>query len=438
MSETMIWQMVVEKLSSQFTQTAMTTWIETCEPVDFDSNRLVIRVKNDLHKKTISLRFASAITQYLCELFSTTSFELIILTENDTYSKSHMPEADETLPVIPGYTFNEFIVGPSNTFAHAAAVYVSENPGQIYNPLFIYGDSGLGKTHLLFAIGYAVKSRFPKKRVTYVNAETFVNQLVNAIKGGTTEDFHNKYRDVNLLLIDDIQFIAGKRSTQEEFFHTFNAIYESGNQIVITSDRPPVEITLLQDRLRTRFEWGLMADIQPPDLETRMAILRNKASGVDLALTDDQVSYIATRIKSNVRQLEGIIKKLTAYSDMLHQMITKELIDKVIIEVLGADDGIPTAESIIRETAKYYSLTPDQLKGKNQSKDIAMARQVAMYLMRKLTPMAFKDIGAALGRNHTTAISSIKKIDDMVKKSSTFHAALRDIESNITNAPGTI
>ena len=438
MNETAIWQMVVEKLSSQFTQISMSTWIKTCEPVDFDNNRLVIRVKTELHKNTISSYFASAITQCLCDLFSTTSYELIILAENDTYSKDHMPEADETLPVIPSYTFEEFIVGPSNSFAHAAAVYVSDHLGKRYNPLFIYGDSGLGKTHLLFAIGYAVKNRFPNKRVTYVNAESFVNQLVNAIKGGTTEDFHNKYRDENLLLIDDIQFIAGKRSTQEEFFYTFNAIYESGNQIVITSDRPPVEMTLLEDRLRTRFEWGLMADIQPPDLETRMAILRNKASNVDLTLTDEQISYIATRIKSNIRQLEGVIKKLSAYSDILHQKITKELIDNVITEILGADDGIPTAESIIRETAKYYSLTPDQLKGKNQSKDIAMARQVAMYLMRKLTPMAFKDIGAALGRNHTTAISSIKKVDDMVKKSSTFHSALRDIESNITNVPGTI
>ena len=261
-----------------------------------------------------------------------------------------------------GYTFDHFIVGNSNRFAHAAASAVAENPGKTYNPLFIYGNSGLGKTHLLLAIGNAIHERWPNKTIVYIKGDEFTNQLVRAIKSGTTEDFRNKYRSVDLFLVDDIQFIAGKQQTQNEFFHTFNSIYEAGNQIVITSDRPPLEMATLDDRLRTRFEWGLMADIQPPDLETRMAITRNKAAQLGLILSDEAVTYIAENITSNIRRLEGVIKKLTAYKEILNEVITIDSVKRAIRDVIIEGIYTPTPEIIIRETARYFQLTEEDLR----------------------------------------------------------------------------
>ena len=306
-----------------------------------------------------------------------------------------------------GYTFDNFIVGNSNKFAHAAAISVAENPGKNYNPLFIYGNSGLGKTHLLWAIGHSIRERFPEKKISYIKGDDFTNEMVKSIKEGKTEEFRNKHRNVDLFLVDDIQFIAGKQSTQIEFFHTFNYIYEAGHQIVITSDRPPMEMSLLDDRLRTRFEGGLMADIAPPDLETRMAIARNKASRLGLFLPDDIIEYIASTITANVRQLEGVIKRLTAYKEILNSDITKASVDRAIEDVIN-----------------------------NRSKNTAMARQISMYLMRQLTNLSLNDIGKELGRNHTTALSSIRKIEDLMRSDPDMTGVIRDITSNITTSSG--
>ena len=314
---------------------------------------------------------------------------------------------------------------------HAAALNVAENPGQSFNPLFIYGDSGLGKTHLLLAIGYAVRDRSPGKRIAYVKGEEFINRLVKAIQEHTTEAFRDKYRTVDLLLMDDIQFIAGKQSTQEEFFHTFNALYESGRQIVITSDRPPKEMTLLDDRLKTRFEGGLMADVGRPDLEMRIVITRKKAATAGLKLTDSQINTIAAKVKSNVRQLEGVINKLFAYQ-LMAQPITDEILEQTIEEATSTASA-PSAEHIIRETGKYFGLTAEQLKSENRSRPIADARQIAMYLMRKLTPMSFADIGKEFGRNHTTTLSAVKKVEELMKTDAALAGRIRDIESNIVN-----
>ena len=285
-------------------------------------------------------------------------------------------------------------MGNSNKFAHAAALAVAEKPGVIYNPLFIYGNSGLGKTHLLLAIGQEIHEKDPTKKIAYLKGDEFTNQLIRAIKDGTGEEFRTKYRNVDLFLVDDIQFIAGKQQTQNEFFHTFNNIYEAGHQIVIISDRPPLEMSLLDDRLRTRFEGGLMADIQPPDLETRMAIIRNKAAQLGLLLSDEAVEYIAENITANIRQLEGVIKRLTAYKEILDDVITIDSVKRAIKDVIKIGTYIPTPEVIIRETAKYYSLKEEDLRGQNRSKNTAMARQVSMYLMRSLTNLSLKDIGA--------------------------------------------
>ena len=333
-----------------------------------------------------------------------------------------------------GYTFDRFIVGNSNKFAHAAALAVAERPGVTYNPLFIYGNSGLGKTHLLLAIGQEIHEKDPTKKIAYLKGDEFTNQLIRAIKDGTGEEFRTKYRNVDLFLVDDIQFIAGKQQTQNEFFHTFNNIYEAGHQIVITSDRPPLEMSLLDDRLRTRFEGGLMADIQPPDLETRMAIIRNKAAQLGLLLSDEAVEYIAENITANIRQLEGVIKRLTAYKEILDDVITIDSVKRAIKDVIKIGTYIPTPDIIIKETAKYYSLKEEDLRGQNRSKNTAMARQVSMYLIRSLTNLSLKDIGTEYeDRNHATVLASIRKVEDLLKTDSSMAGIVRDITSNINS-----
>ena len=430
-----IWKVLMQNLSTQLTPTAITTWFSDCVPVELEEYRLVIRTSTQFKKKIITERFASSIKSSLSDLFSS-DFELLVLVGDEEYLRDEDVKDDDPLPEMAGYTFDNFIVGNSNKFAHAAAISVAENPGKNYNPLFIYGNSGLGKTHLLMAIGHSIHERFPEKNISYIKGDDFTNEMVKSIREGKTLEFRAKYRNVDLFLVDDIQFIAGKQSTQEEFFHTFNSIYEAGNQIVITSDRPPKEMSLLDDRLRTRFEGGLMADIAPPDLETRMAIVRNKATRLGLLLPDDIIEYIASKITANVRQLEGVIKRLTAYKDILNDDINKASVDRAIEDVIKNGNEIPKPENIIRETAKFYSLRPEDLKGNNRSRDTAMARQIAMYLMRQLTNLSLNDIGKELGRNHTTALSSIRKIEDLMRTDSDLTGVIRDITSNITTNTG--
>ena len=428
-----IWEEILRSLSSRLTPTAINTWFADSVPVSLEDYRLVIRTPSEFKKKIISDRFSASIKAVLSDLFSC-DFELLILVGDEEYEPDEKDDPDD-FPEMAGYTFDNFIVGNSNKFAHAAAIAVAENPGKNYNPLFIYGNSGLGKTHLLWAIGHSIREHFPEKKISYIKGDDFTNELIKAIKEGKTEDFRNKHRHADLLLFDDIQFIAGKQSTQEEFFHTFNYIYEAGHQIVITSDRPPMEMSLLDDRLRTRFEGGLMADIAPPDLETRMAIARNKAARLGLLLPDSVIEYIATAVKSNVRQLEGVIKRLTAYQDILNDTITKEAVDRAIVDITVIND-IPTPELIIRETANYYNLSPEDLKGVSRSREKTLGRQIAMYLMRQLTNLSLNDIGKELGRNHTTALSSIRRIEELMASDQSITIVIRDITSNITSSTG--
>lgn len=427
-----IWDEIIKILSGQLTPTAINTWFADCEPVEVDDCHLVLHTSTDFKRRIILSRFADNIKNALYELFSC-EFELTILAGDEINDYvSSKKEEDNALPEMAGYTFDRFIVGNSNKFAHAAAVAVAENPGKNYNPLFIYGNSGLGKTHLLLAIGQAIHVREPTKKIAYIKGDEFTNQMVKSIKDGTAEEFRTKYRNVDLFLVDDIQFIAGKQQTQNEFFHTFNNIYEAGHQIVITSDRTPLEMSLLDDRLRTRFEGGLMADIQPPDLETRMAIIRNKAAQLGLLLSDEAVEHIAESITANIRQLEGVIKRLTAYKEILDDVITIDSVKRAIKDVIRTGTYIPTPDSIIRETARYYSLKEEDLRGQNRSKNTAMARQVSMYLMRSLTNLSLKDIGAQYeARNHTTVLSSIRKVEELLKTDPAMAATVRDITSNI-------
>lgn len=428
-----IWDEIVKILSKQLTPTAISTWFSDCTPVEIDDCKLVLHTTTDFKRSIIISRFGDTIKSALSDLFSC-DFDILVLAGDEINDFSIKKKAENSLPEMEGYTFDRFIVGNSNKFAHAAAVAVAEKPGAIYNPLFIYGNSGLGKTHLLLAIGQEIHEKDPAKKIAYVKGDEFTNQLVQAIKDGTGEEFRTKYRNVDLFLVDDIQFIAGKQQTQNEFFHTFNNIYEAGHQIVITSDRPPLEMSLLDDRLRTRFEGGLMADIQAPDLETRMAIIRNKAAQLGLLLSDEAVAYIAENITANIRQLEGVIKRLTAYKEILDDVITIDSVKRAIKDVIKIGTYIPTPDIIIKETAKYYSLKEEDLRGQNRSKNTAMARQVSMYLMRSLTNLSLKDIGAEYeDRNHATVLASIRKVEDLLKTDSSMAGIVRDITSNINS-----
>ena len=428
-----IWNEVLKNVTKDLTPTAIATWFADCVPIDIDENRIILHTSTDFKRKIMQQRFSETIKAVLSDIFSC-EFEVVILAGSEIMEYEANKRDTNSLPEMAGYTFDRFIVGNSNRFAHAAAVAVSKDPGKTYNPLFIYGNSGLGKTHLLLSIGQAIHERWPMKKIAYIKGDEFTNQLIKSIKDGTGEEFRTKYRNVDLFLVDDIQFIAGKQQTQNEFFHTFNNIYEAGHQIVITSDRPPLEMSLLDDRLRTRFEGGLMADIQPPDLETRMAIIRNKAGQLGLLLDDESVSYIADNITANIRQLEGVIKRLTAYREILNQVITIEWVKRAIEDVTRIGTDIPKPEYIIRETAKYYSLREEDLRGQNRAKNVAMARQVSMYLIRTLTNLSLKEIGAEYeDRNHATVLSSIRKVEDLMAKDAKMSGIVRDISSNITS-----
>ena len=433
-----LWEAILGILSQKLTPTAMTTWFADCKPVEMDDYRLVVCAKNEFTQGILQNRFGDAIKSACYDLFSC-DFDLTILAGEDGLQKylETKKEPDGTyIPEMAGYTFDRFIVGNSNRFAHAAAKAVANHPGgQDYNPLFIYGNSGLGKTHLLYAIGQAIHEKDPSKKIAYVKGDDFTNRLITSIQNHKMKEFRDEFRNVDLFLVDDIQFIAGKDSTQEEFFHTFNSIYEAGHQIVLTSDRPPLEMSLLDDRLRTRFEGGVMADIQPPDYETRTVIIRNKAAQLGLILSDEAVEYIANNITANIRQLEGVIKKLTAYKEILNEVISTDSVKRAIEDVIRTGADIPTPEKIIKETARYYNLTTDDIKGQNRSKNIAEARQVAMYLMRSLTNMSLADIGKQFeNRNHATVLSSIRKIEDFLRSDSSMSAKIRDISSNINSS----
>ncbi len=420
-------------LSSDLTPTAINTWFSECEAVAFTDNRLIIHSPSEFKRNIIEQRFSETIKAHLADLFSA-EIDLVILAEDEITDFNTEREADTGLPEIAGYNFDNFIVGSSNKFAHAAARAVSENPGSAYNPLFIYGNSGLGKTHLLLAIGQAIHAKNHDAKMAYMKGDEFTNQMIRSIREGTQEEFRQKYRYVDLLLVDDIQFISGKMGVQEEFFHTFNCLYEAGKQIVITSDRPPLEMLKLEDRLRSRFEGGLIADVQQPNMETRIAITRNKAVQLGMNLPDEVINYIAEHITANIRQIEGVVKRLTAYKEILDDNISIDSVRRAIKDVIRVGTYIPTPDIIIEETARYYSIDPSEIRGQRRSKNTAMARQVSMYLIRTLTNLSLTDIGDEHeGRNHSTVLSSIRKVEDLLKSDPDMAATVRDITSNINS-----
>ena len=429
-----IWNSVMQLLEDKITSTAINTWFSDCAPVELGDRSIVLKTTSDFKRTILEKRFVPDIRKALADLFSTDDFEVVLLLESEVPDYLEKKKTDDVLPEALDYTFDRFIVGNSNRWAHSAAVAVAEAPGKAYNPLFIYGHSGLGKTHLLLAIGQAIREKNRAVKIGYVKGDEFTNQMVHSLRSNTQEEFRNRYRRVDLLLADDIQFISGREGVQEEFFHTFNAIFEAGHQIVLTSDRPPKDMASLQDRLRSRFEGGLIVDIQPPDIETRMAIIRNKAQRLGLILSDEVVDYIAENITANIRQIEGVVNRLTAYREIMNGSINLSSVKRAIDDVVNTGVYIPKPEVIIAETGRYFGIDEKEIRGQRRAKNTAMARQVAMYLMRTLTNMSLEDIGKEFEkRNHTTVLFSTRKVEDLLKSDPEMPGVIRDITSNINS-----
>ena len=428
-----IWSKVLTLLQNEMTTTTINAWFDDATAVALDGDKFVLYSPTPFKRDIIAARYVPAIQNALQELFSA-QFQVEVLTEGELAAyQQEQPKKNDFFPGTEEYTFDRFVVGSSNKFAHAAALAVAENPGQIYNPLYIHGESGLGKTHLLYAIAHNIHQKNPNMSVVYVKGETFTNELIQAIREGRNQEFRDKYRFADVFLMDDVQFVAGRASTQEELFHTFNSLYELKKQIVFTSDRPPKEMLRLEDRLKTRFEWGLLADIQPPDYQTRMAIIKNKAIRMGLDLPDTLLQLIAENITANVRQIEGTVNKIMAYQQLMGDSVDKDTVFRAVKGMIkDRSDIVPTADVIIDEVCKFYNIEADALRGQGRTKDISLARQIAMYQIRSMTNLSLKEIGKEFeGRDHTTVLHSIERITKMVKEDPEIKEIIKDITANI-------
>ncbi len=427
---TNIWMQVKAVLRTKLTSVSINTWFNDTELLSIAGNRAVIYSPVDYKRATIEAKYTDKIRDSFNELFAE-EFEVVIVGQKDDPG-SPARETGQKNTLLNDFTFENYIVGNSNSIAHAAAASVADMPASAYNPLFIYGDSGLGKTHLLCAISNAVKKKYPHFKIIYMKGDEFTNELVSAIRSGKNAEFREKYRRVDLFLMDDIQFIAGKDATQEEFFHTFNSLYESNKQIVLTSDRPPNDMARLENRLRTRFEGGLIVQINPPDYEMRAAIIKKKSEILGLFLTEKQINYISENITNNVRQLEGTIKKIYAYTQLGDKDMASDAIVRAVDEMKN-DKGeeIPSPKLILDEICRYYNISEADLKGQRKTAELALARQISMYLMRTLSDCyTYGDIGKYLGRDHSTIIHGVSKIEERLSDPS-FKTIIDEITENI-------
>jgi chromosomal replication initiator protein len=433
-----IWIKALELLKNELTEISFNTWVKTIDPISMSSSSITLGVPADFNKGILESRYSTLIKNAIKQITHkeyTISFIIPSQEKSEkSFSNFESPTEDMAFSILnPKYTFDTFVIGNSNRLAHAASVAVSESPARAYNPLFLYGGVGLGKTHLMHAIGHYILSQNASLKVLYVSSEKFTNELINAIKDDKNEEFRYKYRNIDILLIDDIQFIGGKERTQEEFFHTFNSLYEANKQIIISSDKPPKEITTLEERLRSRFEWGLIADIQPPDLETRIAILRKKAQTENIDVPNDVMVVIADKIASNIRELEGALNRVIAYSSLTENEISVELADEALKEILSAAKMKIINCAVIQEAvARYFDIKPDDFKSKKRNRDISFPRQVAMYLCRELTDMSLPKIGYEFGgRDHTTVMHACDKITEDINNNAEIKRAIEELKRNI-------
>src|SRR6056297_1942676 len=451
-----IWNQTLNEIKDKLSNPSFKTWFSNTKPVDMQDNILLIKVPNDFIKDWIETRYNQLITNVIQNL-TNTNLKCRFYTEEDLkdkekkegkntkqyekenpekkLEKEKKKEYNINKNLNPKYSFDSFVVGNGNRFAHAAALAVAEAPAKAYNPLFLYGDVGLGKTHLMQAIAHYILKHNPDNKVVYVSSETFTNELINAIKDDRTASFRNKYRNIDILLVDDIQFLANKERTQEEFFHTFNSLHEANRQLIISSDRPPKEIPTLEERLRSRFEWGLITDIQKPDLETRIAILRKKADIEDLKIPNEVIIDIANKIQSNIRELEGALVKVIAYSSLVNKEIDIELAEEALKDLVDKDNSSPrevTIDLIKKEVSNYYKIEVKEMESKKRTQNIVFPRQIAMYLARNMTESSLPQIGDEFGgRDHTTVIHSHNKIKEKFENDIDFQKTIKKLKSKI-------
>lgn len=433
-----VWEKVKTLMEADMTAVSIDTWFGDARAVALEDTRFLLCVSTDFKRDVIRSRFLPVIQKALMELFSfEVDVELLLPEEAEAYQQRERKPISPEDPTEDKYTFERFVVGSTNKFAYIAAQKVATEPGGAYNPLFIYGQSGLGKTHLLHAIAHRVRRGFPGYRILYIKSEDFVNELItNLRRGMDMQEFRDKYRNVDLFLMDDVQFIAGKDSSEEELFHTFNTLYEQKKQIVFTSDRPPQEMLRLEQRLRTRFEQGLSADIQPPDYETRMALLKNKSLERGIILPDPVLSYMAENITSNVRQIEGVVNKIMAFQELMGEQVDVETTIRAVRDILRTkEDFLPSADTIIQEVARFYELDSSAIRGQGQNKEITTARNVAMYIIREMTQLSLAEIGQQFGgRHHSTVLNSINRVEKMIKQQPETAEIIRDITNAVNSA----
>ncbi|HEY0827018.1 MAG TPA: chromosomal replication initiator protein DnaA [Bacilli bacterium] len=445
-----LWQQVLAVIRLKLSKPSFDTWMKSTKALIFNESQLVICAPNNFAREWLETRYIKQISSAVFDLFGNQVDIKIVIQEDDltaaTTGAIPVPNPNiETRKAVqeekfshmlnPKYTFDTFVIGSGNRFAHAASLAVAEAPAKAYNPLFIYGGVGLGKTHLMHAIGHYILEHNPACKVLYISSEKFTNEFINAIRDNRGESFRNKYRSIDILLIDDIQFLAGKEQTQEEFFHTFNALHEERKQIIISSDRPPKEIPTLEDRLRSRFEWGLITDIQPPDLETRIAILRKKAKAENLDIPNEAMMYIASQINTNIRELEGALIRVVAYSSLINEDISSHLAAEALKDIIPPNRPyVITILDIQQKVSDFFGIRMEDFQAKKRTKAVAFPRQVAMYLSRELTDFSLPKIGESFGgRDHTTVIHAHNKITESIKLDQELYNIINNITEKIKN-----
>lgn len=433
-----IWDQACTIMRSEMTDVTFNTWIKAAlRPLGISGDQFFIEAVTDFYHGFVVPRYGMLITNSLSQVVGrSVKAQLLTPAQADEYREGVTPDdkPEETSPLNPKYTFDTFVVGNNNRFAHAAALAVAESPADAYNPLFIYGGVGLGKTHLMHAIGHYMLSQKPSMRIKYVTCEIFVNDMVTSLNKKTQNEFREKYRNIDVLMVDDIQFLTGKNGFQEEFFHTFNALHTAGKQIILSSDRPPKEIAKLEERLRSRFEWGLIADIAKPDLETRVAILQRKAEEEMMRVDTDVLTMIAERVASNIRELEGCLTRLVAYSSLTGRPIDQQLAEEALREVFArSEPRHVTCEDVMEAVATYYNVTVDDLKSSRRSRDVAVPRQIAMYISREIVGAPLTMIGDCFGgRDHSTVNHACQKVATETKASPSLNTLVSDLIQQLT------